>query len=223
PATNPRPMLHVAKELARRGFTAVAVMRPGYGSSEGKELPAECGNYVAQAEFAAQTLRETIRVMGQKAYVDPSRAIAIGHSTGGLGAVAATIRPPANLAAAISFAGNNGSQYFRGKLDPVCNAAELVETFATFGRRSHIPMLWIYGENDHHMGLALAKSYHRALPAGGRRAVFELAPAIGQDDHLLYAMPEAVDVWTHYVDKFLADQGLAPVSQPLAIATPEAA
>src|SRR5262249_38197630 len=56
PATNPRPMLHVAKEFARRGFTAVAVMQPGYGSSEGNDPPADCRNYRPQEESSAQTL-----------------------------------------------------------------------------------------------------------------------------------------------------------------------
>jgi dienelactone hydrolase len=143
PERSPRPMLYVARELARRGWTTVAVVRPGYGTSEGNEPP---GDYVSKANFAAQTLRETIRVMGHMPYIDPSRAIAIGHSTGGVGAVALTAHPPPNLVAAISFAGNNGADHSipRPLIQTFGNAADsMLKAFATFGRTSRIPMLWI--------------------------------------------------------------------------------
>jgi dienelactone hydrolase len=223
PETNPRPMLYVARELARRGWTTVAVMRPGYGTSEGKEPPAQCGNYVSQGNFAAQTLRETLRVMGQMPYIDPSRAIAVGHSTGGLGAVALTAKPPANLAAAISFSGNNGSQYLSGKLDSVCDSADVVKAFATFGHASRIPMLWIYAENDHHMGPALAQAYDKAFTDAGGKAVFHTAPATaaGTDGHQLYSMSDEVAIWTPYLDQFLSDQHLALISPPLTVTLPD--
>jgi len=222
PEVSPRPMLFVARELARRGWVTVAVVRPGWGKSEGSEPPQKCENpaYEVHALLAAQTLRETIRAMDKEPYVDPSRAIAIGHSTGGVGAVALTADPPPNLVAAISFAGNNGSEYLNGKLDMVCNSAELVNTFAAFGRKSRVPMLWIYAENDHHMGPDLAQAYYAAFTKGGGNAVFEMAPPIGQDGHQLYSMSEAVPIWTAYLDKFLADQNLALISPPLPIPIP---
>lgn len=226
PETNPRPMLFVARELARRGWTTVAVMRPGYGTSEGKEPPAPCGSsYVAQADFAAQTLRETLRVIGQMPYIDASRAIAVGHSTGGVGAVALTATPPANLVAAISFSGNNGSQYSTGKLDTVCDSSALVQAFATFGKTSRVPMLWIYAENDHHMGPALAQAYDKAFTAAGGKADFHMAPATaaGTDGHQLYAMAAEVAVWTPYLDAFFADQHLALISPPLTLTVPDVA
>jgi dienelactone hydrolase len=225
PESNPRPMLYVARELARRGWTTVAVMRPGYGTSQGKEPPSQCGNYVSQANFAAQTLRETIRTIGALSYIDPSRSIAVGHSTGGLGAVATTVNPPDTLVAGISFAGNNGSQYLNGKLDTVCDSADVIKAFATFGAGSKIPMLWIYAQNDHHMGPALAQEYYKAFSGAGGKADFEMAPATadGTDGHMLYSMADEVPVWTPYLDKFFADQHLALVSPPLTITVPDVA
>jgi len=220
PEFSPRPMLYVARELARRGWTTVAVMRPGYGTSQGKEPADTCGGtFAAQANFASQTLRETIRVMMSMPYIDPSRSIAVGHSTGGIGAVATTVNPPASLVAAISFAGNNGSQYRSGKLDDVCDAPDLIKAFAAFGAKSRIPMLWIYAQNDHHMGPALAQQYIQAFSGAGGNADFEMAPptANGTDGHMLYAMADELPVWTPYLDKFFAAQKLALVSPPLTI------
>jgi len=223
PETNPRPMLYVARELARRGWTAVAVMRPGYGTSQGKEPPDSCdGTFISQANFAAQTLRESIRVMTSMNYVDPSRSMVVGHSTGGLGAIAATVAPPPNLVAGISFAGNNGSQYNNGKLDTVCNSGDLIKAFATLGAASRTPMLWIYAQNDHHMGSALAEQYYQAFSGAGGQADFETAPPTptGTDGHQLYSMPDEVAVWAPYLDKFLALQHLALVAPPLAVTYP---
>jgi dienelactone hydrolase len=220
PEYNPRPMLYVARELARRGWTTVAVMRPGYGTSEGKEP--STGDYASRSNFAAQTLRETLRVMGQIPYIDPSRAIVIGHSTGGLGTVALTAAPPANLVAAISFSGNIGSQYYNGKLDTVSDPGGVLKAFETFGQMSRTPMLWIYAENDHHMGPMLARAYYKTFTDAGGKAVFHMAPATatGTDGHQLYSMPNEVPIWTPYLDQFLSDQHLALIPAPFTVTLP---
>jgi hypothetical protein len=124
--------------------------------------------------------------------------------------------------AGISLAGNNGSQYSSGKLDTVCDSADVIKTFATFGASSRIPMLWIYAENDHHMGPALAQQYEQAFAGAGGKVDFEMAPATaaGTDGHMLYAMPGELPVWTPYLDEFLAAQDLALISPPLTITYP---
>jgi len=223
PETSPRPMLYVAKELARRGWTTVAVMRPGFGTSQGKEPPDTCsGDFVTLANFSSQTLRETIRFMTPMAYIDPSRSIVVGHSSGGVGAVATTVNPPANLVAGINFDGVIGSQYENGKVDTVCKSADLIKAFASFGARSRIPMLWIYAQNDPYMGPTAAQQYYQAFTGAGGKADFEMAPATpaGTDGHMLYSMPDEVPVWTPYLDKFFATQKLALISPPLSVTYP---
>ena len=222
PEINPRPMLLVARELARRGWTAVAVMRPGWGKSQGGQLNFSCGTpgaYEEDALEAAQTLRETIRVVGARPYADPTRSLAIGHSTGGIGVTALVADPPPNLVGAINFAGNNGSNYPRDP-DRPCNVDGLVATFAKFGVTARIPMLWIYAENDHHMGPANAHAYYNAFTKAGGNATLEMAPAMGIDGHTLYANSDAVPVWSAYLDQFFAAQKLAMTSQPATIDPP---
>ncbi len=82
-------------------------------------------------------------------------------------------------------------------------------------------MLWIYTENDYHMGPALARAYHKAFTDAGGKAVFYMAPATGTDGHHLYAMPEGVAIWTRYLDQFFTDQHLPLISPPLTITLPD--
>jgi hypothetical protein len=67
--------------------------------------------------------------------------------------VALTAQAPSGLVAAISFAGGRGSR----DDDDVCNPDGLVQAFATFGKTSRVPMLWVYATNDLFFGPDLAR------------------------------------------------------------------
>ena len=98
-----------AIELARRGFTALVVMRRGYGSSGGAyaEQRGCCRphTYLHAAKAGADDLRAAIAAMKSRADVTTQGMIAIGVSTGGFATIALTSDAPAGLAAAINFAG----------------------------------------------------------------------------------------------------------------------
>ena len=67
--------------------------------------------------------------------------------------------------AGVSFAGGRGSD----KPDSVCREDRVIDSFAEFGKRSRLPMLWVYAENDHFFGPALAEKFRDAfVRAGGR-------------------------------------------------------
>ena len=76
--------------------------------------------------------------------------IAVGHSAGGFASVALSADPPPGLVAAISFAGGRGSRAD----DEVCSEDALVKAFATFGKTSRIPLLWVYAANDRFFGVS---------------------------------------------------------------------
>ncbi len=132
-------------EFARRGFASLIVMRRGYGSSggslRGKQRPLRQSRLSAHRPGIRK--RSARRRRGDeepRSDVDDSGFIAVGVSAGGFATVALTADPPPGLAAAISFAGGRGS---RADND-VCDEDSLVRAFATLGRTSRIPMLWIY-------------------------------------------------------------------------------
>ena len=199
-----------AQEFARRGWTAVVVLRRGFGDSGGSyaEDPGPCGlmtDYVGPTRQAVIDLRAAAAYLATRPEVDPSRMIAIGHSTGGLSAVGLTADPPPNLVAAISFAGGRG----HGSSPPgqVCAPEVLVNAVAEFGKHARVPMLWVYAANDRNFGPDLAKAMFRAYTRGGGKATFILVPPYGDDGHRFFSQ-HAIPLWTPIVDNFLKSQNL---------------
>ena len=209
-----RAQLSKAREFARRGWATVVVMRRGYGQSEGDyvESSGRCDSpdYVTSGLTSAEDIRQTIAVMATKSYVDASKVISIGQSAGGFATVALTADPPPGLVAAISFAGGRGST----KPDTVCSPERLIAAFASFGKTSRIPMLWVYTDNDHFFGPRLARRFHDAFTGAGGRARFIAASSFGDDGHMLFST-KGTPIWTPYVEEFLASLRLTQFTNPL--------
>jgi len=209
----PSAMLPQAIEFARRGWAAVVVMRRGYGDSGGEwtDTYGPCANpdFVAAGKAGAADLRASIDFLVTRPEIDRSRVISVGVSAGGFATVALTADPPPGLVAAISFAGGRGSIH----ADEVCRAERLIQAFRSFGKRSRIPMLWVYAENDHFFGPALAQQLKDAFTEGGGNADFIAAPPFGRDGHYLFSMA-GIPVWSVFVDKFLRQHDLKNRATP---------
>jgi dienelactone hydrolase len=206
PAMTPLAFLPQAMAFARRGWAAAVVMRRGFGDSGGgfaeRIGPCDDPDYVASGLAAAADLRAAVTRLAKRPDIDASRIMSVGLSAGGFATVALTADPPRGLVAAINFAGGRGSP----KDGNVCTEARLVGAYAAFGKRSRIPMLWIYADNDRYFGPALAKRFHAAFVAGGGLAQFIAHPAFGDDGHRLFA--QGIALWTPHVDAFLRLHGL---------------
>jgi dienelactone hydrolase len=118
-------------------------------------------------------------------------------SAGGWGSVAAAIEPLDGLVGIVNFAGGRGSR----SPDNVCNEGRLVKAMGEFGEASRVPALFIYSENDHFFGPALAQRLHAAYVRGGGKAEFVVAPPSGDDGHG-YFIREVGD-WSPRVTEFL--------------------
>jgi hypothetical protein len=136
--------------------------------------------------------------MDEKAYVDASKVIVVGHTGGGTVAVSAD--PPPGLAAAIIFASNE-------QITVRCPQKVANEAFTTYGRTSRVPTLWVYAENDHINPEALIRRKFKFFTEAGGNGEFLLAPPFPVDGASLFS-PQGIPVWTHYVDDFLEKHGL---------------
>ncbi len=204
----PLTMLPQAMEFARRGWSAVVVMRRGYGDSGGRfvEYSPSCASpdYKGLGTEAATDLRAAIQYLSKLPEVDPSRILVIGQSVGGLATVALTADPPPGVIAAINFAGGAGSV----GPDHVCSPEALIDAFGHFGKRSRIPMLWVYSENDSYFSPQLAQRFYKTFAGAGGNASLIVAPPFESEGHHLFSR-KGIPVWTPFVDEFLKSQKLA--------------
>ena len=167
-----------ALEFARRGFAALVFMRRGYGDSGGQYAessgPCDRREYLRAASQSASDLHAAIEAMRNRTDVSTNGMIAVGVSAGGFASLALTADPPPGLAAAINFAGGRGS---RADND-VCDEDALVRAFATLGKTSRIPTLWIYAQNDKFFGPELVRRMHTAFTGARRASPIHRCPAI---------------------------------------------
>jgi pimeloyl-ACP methyl ester carboxylesterase len=102
--------------------------------------------------------------MKSEAMVMPGKAIVVGQSGGGWGAIALSSLNPSSVRAIITFAAGRGERV-DGKRNNNCASDKLVDATREFGRASRIPMLWIYSKNDTYFGPDEADA--RGIHTGG--------------------------------------------------------
>ena len=143
-----------------------------------------------------------IDFMQKEAMVAPGKAIVVGQSGGGWGAIALSSLNPSSVQAIITFAAGRGGRV-EGKPNNNCAPDKLVEATREFGKTSRIPMLWMYSENDTYFGPDLAKRMHEAFTSAGGNAEFRMLPPFGSDGHFLIGAPEGISIWSPLVSQFL--------------------
>jgi dienelactone hydrolase len=194
--------------FARRGFVVLVVVRKGYGRSSGDQdgKHGGCqnqggGSFTEAGENSADDLRAAAKYGATLPEVDAGTIVSAGVSTGGFAQVALTADPPAGLKAAISFAGGRGGD---GK-EHNCDLGGIVSAFRHFGKRSRVPMLWIYSENDRWFPPDVARKFDAAFREGGGADQFIMVPPYREDGHAFYY---DITGWTPMVEAFLREQGL---------------
>lgn len=198
----------VANWFADHGYAVVIPMRRGFGQTSGKMVegigPCDKPDYVNAGLTGANDIQGVARYMQTQAFIDPRRVVLVGHSAGGWGSVAAASRSPPGVVAVISFAGGRGSY----APDRVCTESAEIEAARKFGSTTHVPSLWIYSENDHFFGPALARGMFDAYrDAGNVPATFVAAPHCSVDGHQL--ITRCPGDWHDVVEAFLR-QSIGP-------------
>ncbi len=143
-----RSLLPVAKDFARRGYTAVVFARRGFGKSTGSVdeglSPHTTWSYANAGRTAAEDYAAVIEAMAARPEIDGSKVIAAGQSGGGFAVTALASKPPAGLVGVVNFSGGRGSpKSYRNH-----NEKALVGAFAEFGTTARVPALWLYSMTD---------------------------------------------------------------------------
>ena len=199
-----------AKMFARLGITVLFVVRRGFGISdgpyaEGQQYDANgIRDYAKTGLAAAQDLQAAVQYMQGKPFVDGKRIVLLGQSTGGHSVIATGSLNLPGVVGVVNFAGGRGST----APDVVRDADSLVESYRVFGKTFKVPTIWLYSENDHYFGPALARKFLTAFQEGGAEVDFVSLPASGEDGHSSFL--RARDNWVGPVLEFLKRIGILP-------------
>jgi dienelactone hydrolase len=202
--------------FAQRGYAAVAIMRRGFGRSEGgysEGLRKAC-DYLPPARISAEDVVSAVASLRNESWVDADHVVLLGHSTGGLAVTAAAAANPAGVVSLLIF---DGGEHSRSGPNQACSDDNLVSTMAALGRDVHIRALWVYAENDHSYGPDLARRMFDAYTAAGARAQLRVVPPFAEDGHDLITRAPA-ETWLPTVEPFLA--GLALPTAPIIVLPP---
>ncbi len=139
-----------ARDLAYRGYLAVAAVRRGFGVSGGTpgratNAPyAKCSDADLRRYFAVESedLERALRVVAERPDADPSRIIALGGSVGGGAVLALAARNPPGLKAVVNFAG--GVRLTNAEGGVICPQDVPIGALASFGSQTRTPTLWVY-------------------------------------------------------------------------------
>jgi dienelactone hydrolase len=198
----PASLLGPARDMARRGWLAVIVMRRGFGQSDGPiPHPMSCNDTFFGERFAADAdeLQATLEFVARRSDADPTRAIAIGVSAGGAAVSALAARNPKGLIGVINVSGG-----LRFESCPKEDA--LVAVFREYGARSRVPSLWLYAKNDTYFGPTLVDRMRNAFLDGGGNAKLVMYESFGSEGHRLFSSGR--HLWLMEMDGFLRHHDL---------------
>jgi len=189
-----------ARDLARRGYLSVVVLRRGFGQSDGPmPVNVTCNTDTFANVFSADAddLQGALDVAAKRPDADPQRAIAIGVSAGGAAVMALAARNPANLKGVINVSG--------GLQTPDCPKEDvLVNAFKAYGESSRVPTIWVYANNDSLFGPKLVERMQAAYLDGGGDAKLVMFDKFGNDGHSIFSEPAGRVKWLMEMDAFLS-------------------
>ena len=187
----------LAAFLVSRGFAVLVPERPGHGATGGPYLEDQGGcdeaDYARAGHATAEEIAAGLRFMRRQPFVQPDRAVVIGHSAGGWGALALSQGDPHEVAAIIAFAPGRGG-HANDRENEVCAPHTLLAAAAAFGNASRIPVTWLVAANDTYFSPELSRRLAQAFHGGGGKVQFFVLPASGSEGHWMAETEAGVKV-----------------------------
>jgi dienelactone hydrolase len=193
-----------ARDLARRGWLAVAIMRRGFGRSDGSgQTTGLCraDSFSSWMNSDADDLQAALAVIAKRPDADPTRVISLGHSAGGAASVALGARNPPGLAAVINLAGGE-------HLNNCPAEATIPADFGHLGSHSRVPNLWIFAKNDPLHPPAEVELMRAAFSGAGGDLKLVLLEPLGTNGHTELKGSTGRMKWLAELDSFLRTHGL---------------
>lgn len=189
-----------AMAFEKMNCVVVYVVRRGYGKSDGPDAESFNGDTVDVYRIGSQGAKDikgVVEYMKTKPYIDPSKIVLAGHSTGGAVVMAANCLGIPGVQGIINFSGGLGSH----------NPDEMVSSFARFGKEGKTATLWFYAENDSFFNRPLQQRIYQAYTENGGQATFIKLGSSGTEGHnIVY---EDIPEWLPHARDYLKGLGFA--------------
>jgi dienelactone hydrolase len=202
----------LSKWFVDRGYVVLLPQRRGHGATggdlaEGRDTCAD-PRHRDSGNAAADDIEAALRYMAGQSFVDGSRVIVAGVSTGGWASLALASRNPPGVQLVINFSGGRGGHAY-GQPNAICGPDRLIAAAGDYGRTARVPTLWLYSANDTYFGPDLATAMvHAWQENGGTAALHVLAP-YGADGHDIVADRATWRLWGREVETSLAGRASA--------------
>jgi dienelactone hydrolase len=197
------PFYFQAIEFVRRGYAVVVPIRAGFGSSGGTYYQPNCA-FAKGARHWADSVQAAIDYARTLSYVDSAHIVVIGQSQGGLTSVALAERNLPGVLGIVDIAG--------GMQETHCVGGDemLVNDFRELGRKSTVPVLFLYGDNDRFWGDGkLSRRFFDAYHEGNPNAqYFDEGIFSEGDSHMIFHRYSGVKIWMPPVRRFFESLGL---------------
>jgi dienelactone hydrolase len=191
---------YLANYFLSRGYAVVLPMMRGFAGSGGKQTAREC-DLEAVGVANAKDIRAVISYMATQSNIDSSRIVVAGRNLGGWSTLAFGTLDYPDVKGLINFSG--------GAISSTCSLSEsaLSNIAQHYGKKTKIPSLWFYGDNDEFIPVETWRSMHQAYVAAGGDAELVAYGKFMDDGHAMLRYPEALSIWTPKVDAFLTKVG----------------
>jgi len=197
------PARRVADYFVERGFVVVVPMRRGRGQSSGVSPEPESKNCDPESwspglQLSSEDLSAVFEYLNEIPEADPSAVILAGASRGGFLSVAyaADGKYRKDIVGVINFVGG-----WTAQAEYQCGIDFNYVSYAKYGAKTRIPMLWLYGANDAFYADKSIDSYHRVFAAKGGNVRFRMIHNVPRNGHWLPGYPA---LWAKPVNFFLA-------------------
>jgi len=210
----------MARVFARSGYVVYVFNRIGYAESDGylaqpyrtHESHGGCNtqDYETAGRLVADQIGPVAEELVKASFVDPGRVVVMGHSGGGLGAIALTKDRPSWLKGVISVAGARGGvcadgEYTGGHF----YNQHMIVAYHNYGLKGRTPVLMLYAENDPRT--VRAESWRDAYVGAGGTAKLVILPRQPRSGHSVKRWHPAD--WIPPASRFLEGLGLPPLER----------
>jgi dienelactone hydrolase len=198
-----------AQWFLTRGYVVAYVLRRGYGETGGRwaEDAGGCNSpdFVYAGLQTAVDIDAAIQALTELPFIKPDRAVVVGQSAGGWGAIAYDSAPHRKVAAFVVMAGGRGGHH-NNRPRENCRPDLLARAAGQFGKTASTPMLWIYTTNDSYFAPPIAHALWHEFTAAGGKAEFEQPGNFGDDGHHLFFGAGGSRIWGPVVERYLAER-----------------